>query len=149
MSMDGRQVRAIAPDEIGDCAAVYVDAFAQPPWNEACDPAQIADYLSGFIDRDGFCAWRLSVGGEIVGVALGIVVPCPGGAFLRLEDFCIAPKRQREGLGGLFFDQIQRLSAAQGCDSVLLATQPDVPARDFYLKQGLREIPTVYMYKEL
>ena len=57
-----------------------------------------------------------------------------------IEDFCIAPKWQRKGLGGAFLAEIQRQAAPLGCDSALLATQPDVPAHGFYLKHGFREI---------
>lgn len=144
-----QRVQTIAPDEIDACAAVYAEAYAQPPWDEAYAPEQIAGYLRAFMGQDGFCAWRLSVGGAITGVALGIVVPCPDGPFLRLEDFCVAPRWQRQGLGGAFLAEIERLSAGLGCDSVLLATQPDVPAHRFYLKQGFREVPTAFMHKDV
>ena len=141
-------VRPISDAEVGDCARVYAAAYGRPPWNEALDPGQICACIRRFIGRDGFCAWRAEAGGEIVGVALGVVVPYVGGAFLRLEDLCVAPDHQRSGVGGAFIREIERLSQALGCDSMLLATQPDVPAHDFYLKQGLRDIPTAYMFRE-
>ena len=141
-------VRPVADDEIDACAAVYAAAYSEAPWNEALDPGQVRSYIRDFAGRDGFCAWRLSVGGEIAGVALGIVVPCVDAPFLRVEDFCVAPKWQRRGLGGAFLAEIQRQAADMGCDCALLATQPDVPARLFYLKQGFQEIPTAYLYKD-
>ena len=88
------------------------------------------------------------MGGEIAGVALGIVVPCTDAPFLRIEDFCIAPNWQQKGLGGAFLAWIQRQAASLGCDCALLATQPDAPAHRFYLNQGFREIPTAYLYKD-
>ncbi len=141
-------VRPVAAGEIDACAAVYAAAYSEAPWNEALDPGQVRNYIRAFAGRDGFCAWRLSVGGEIAGVALGIVVPCVDAPFLRVEDFCVAPKWQRRGLGGAFLAEIQRQAADMGCDCALLATQPDVPARLFYLKQGFQEIPTAYLYKD-
>ena len=140
-------VRTVADEEIDACAAVYSAAYNQPPWNEALSPGQISGYIRAFTGRDGFCAWRLAIGSEIVGVALGIVVPCTDAPFLRIEDFCISPKWQRKGLGGAFLAEIQRQGAELGCDCTLLATQPDGPAHGFYLKQGFREIPTSCLFK--
>ena len=142
------EAQPISPDTVDACAAVYIAAYGEAPWNEAPDPDNVKSYIRLFMDRDGFCAWQLAVGGEIAGVALGIIVPYTEGAFLRVEDLCIAPKRQRQGFGGAFLREIQRQSAALGCDSMLLATQPGAPAHSFYLKQGFRDIPTAYMYKE-
>ena len=144
----GCAVQPVSPETIDGCAAVYVAAYGEAPWNEPLDPERVRRYIRAFMDREGFCAWRLCVEGKIAGVALGIVVPCTEGAFLRVEDLCVAPRWQRQGLGGAFLREIQRQSAALGCDSMLLATQPDVPAHGFYLKQGFRDIPTAYMYKE-
>ena len=141
-------VRPVADEEIDACAAVYSAAYNQPPWNEALSPGQIGGYIRAFTGRDGFCAWRLAVGDEIAGVALGIVVPCMDAPFLRIEDFCVAPKWQRRGLGGAFLGEIQKQAADLGCDCALLATQPDVPAHGFYLKQGFREIPTAYLFRD-
>ena len=138
----------VSPDAIDGCAAAYIAAYGEAPWNEVLDPARVRRYIRAFTDREGFYAWRLAVGGETAGVALGVVVPCPEGAFLRVEDLCVAPKWQRQGLGGAFLREIQRQSAALGCNSTLLATQPDAPAHRFYLKQGFRDIPTAYMYRE-
>ena len=84
-------VRPIAACEIDACAAVYCDAYRKAPWNEALSPEQVGGYIRAFTGREGFCAWRLAVEGEIAGVALGIVVPCVDAPFLRIEDFCIAP----------------------------------------------------------
>lgn len=141
-------VRPVAAHEIDACADVYAAAYREAPWNEALNPGQVSDYIRAFTGRDGFCAWRLSIEGTIAGVALGIVVPCVDAPFLRVEDFCVAPKWQRRGLGRVFLAEIQRQAADMGCDCALLATQPAVPARLFYLKQGFREIPTAYLYKD-
>lgn len=141
-------VQPVSSDTIDSCATVYVAAYGKAPWNEALDPDRVQRYIRAFMDREGFRAWRLAIGDETAGVALGIIVPCTEGAFLRVEDLCIAPKWQRQGLGGAFLREIQRQSAALGCDSMLLATHPDAPAHGFYLKQGFRDIPTAYMYKE-
>ena len=141
-------VRPVADDEIDACAAVYSAAYGEAPWNEALSPGQVIGYIRAFTGRDGFCAWRLAVGGEIAGMALGIVVPCTDAPFLRIEDFCVAPKWQRRGLGGAFLDEIRKQAAGLGCDCALLATQPDVPAHGSYLKQGFRELPTAYLCRD-
>ena len=141
-------VQPISPDTIDSCAAAYGAAYGEAPWNEALDQEHVRRYIRAFMDRDGFRAWQLTVEGEITGVALGIIVPYTEGAFLRVEDLCVAPKWQRQGFGGAFLREIQRQSAAQGCDSMLLLTQPDVPAHGFYLKQGFRDIPTAFMFKD-
>ena len=143
-------VRPVAADEIDACAAAYAAAYSEALWAEALNPGQVNGYIRTFSGRDGFCAWRLSVDGEIAGVALGIVVPCVDAPFLRIEDFCVAPKWQRKGLGGAFLAALKQEGVRHDCDCMMLATMRDYPAHRFYEKNGFAPLKdSVLLYQNL
>ena len=134
---------------IDACAAVYTAAYSQPPWNENLRADQTAAYLRRYAERSGLHMYALMCEGAPAGVALCSIVPCIGGDFARIEDFCIAPDRQRMGLGTHFMHLICADLRARGCDSALLATQRDYPSHRFYLKNGFVPLDaSVQLYRE-
>lgn len=139
--MSGR-LRVFEPsrEQLAPYAEVYQTAFAAPPWEEAYDRAEVLAYLAGFCAGGALHCFALEEDGQPLGVALAVVVPCVGAPFLRVEDFCIAGKRQRQGFGAHFLRALAREAEGLGCDSILLSTQRDFPAYRFYVKNGLQEI---------
>lgn len=131
------------------CAAVYQKAYAQEPWNEVYTAEEAAAYIHKYSDSNTKCAYALVDGQQVLGVALGLVVPCIDSDYFRLEDVCIDPDCQRKGLGSRFMQLLARQVAAKRCDSILLGTQRGYPSHQFYLKNGFQEIESVLMYKSL
>ena len=131
------------------CVEIYISAYGEAPWNEKYREEDVRRYLMDFLDSDTKCAYVLAQGEDILGVALGLVVPCIGSHYFRLEDICIDPKYQRAGCGRelirLMTDSLRR----KDCDSMLLGTQRGYPSHKFYLQCGFREIDSVLLYREM
>lgn len=99
-----------------------------------------------------FTIFRLpehAIGEGIIGVALGLVIPCVGSRYFRLEDVCIDPEYQRMGYGREFIELMANCLREKDCDSILLGTQREYPSHKFYLKNGFREIDSVLLFREL
>ena len=90
----------------------------------------------------------LVLDGKIIGIALGLIVPCIGSDYFRLEDICLSSEYQGKGLGSQFIKLISDRVLSENCDSILLGTQRGCPAHKFYLKNGFKEIESVLLYKE-
>lgn len=136
-------------EDIAACAQAYGSAYSVPPWNEAYDPAQIEAYIASYLASDTLCCYALRAEAEIIGLALGMIVPGIDGPYLRVEDFCIAAKHQRRGYGGGMMRLLMEAVGQRGCDSVLLGTQKGFPSHRFYLKNGFVEIESALMYREI
>lgn len=134
---------------IEKCAHLYQSAYKNEPWNEEYSVIEITDYLSRFLNSGTKRAYVLVLDEEIIGVALGLIVPCVDSDYFRLEDICLSPAYQRKGYGSQFIKLISDCVANENCDSILLGTQRDYPAHRFYLKNGFEKIDSVLLHREI
>ena len=133
---------------IETCANIYQNAYKNEPWNEEYSLIEITDYLSRFLNSETKRAYMLMLDEEIIGIALGLIVPCIGSDYFRLEDICLSHKHQRKGFGSQFIELISDCVTNEKCDSILLGTQRGYPAHKFYLKNKFQEIDSVLLYRE-
>lgn len=131
------------------CAEIYINAYGEAPWNEKYKVEDVEKYITDFLDSDTKCAYVLVTGEEIIGVALGLIIPCVGSRYFRLEDVCIDSEYQRMGYGREFIELMANCLREKDCDSILLGTQREYPSHNFYLKNGFREIDSVLLYREI
>ena len=134
---------------IEKCAYLYQSAYKNEPWNEEYSIVEITDYLSRFLNSGTKRAYVLVLDEEIIGVALGLIVPCVGSDYFRLEDICLSPQYQRNGFGSRFIKLISDCVLKENCDSILLGTQKDYPAHNFYLNNDFQEIDSILLYRKL
>ncbi len=135
--------------ELSACAGVYLSAYGGEPWKEVYEKGKIEAYLAGFCGQDGRKCLAAEENGEIMGVALILVVPSIDAPYFRIEDFCVSAEKQRMGYGTLFMKGILEEAKKEGCDSVLLGTQRGFPSHRFYLKNGFTEIDSVLLYRPI
>ena len=147
--MTGLQIIVPREGDLPACAKCYADAYAQPPWNETCAEPDVIRYLAAYLSSESRCCFAAAVGGQIVGVALALIVPSLDGPYLRIEDFCIDPACQRRGYGTAFLSSLNAEAKKLGCDCILLGTQREFPAYAFYLRNGFSEIPSALLYREV
>ena len=135
--------------EISACAKVYISAYREEPWEEVYEETEVETYIRAYLNSDTKCCFAAVEQEQIVGLVLGLIVPCIGEPFFRIEDFCISPEVQRKGCGSIFMELIAKEAAKRGCDSILLGTQREFPSHKFYLKNGFQEIESVLLFKEI
>ncbi len=134
------RLRAMTGRLFPACAAVYAAAYAQPPWGERYDRAALCEYFARFLTGSGAVGWALCEGSAVVGLLLGVVVPHPAGACLRVEDFCVDPAHQRQGVGSELLRLAKEQLPALGCDGITLSTVRGYPAQAFYAANGFCEL---------
>ncbi|MEG1560023.1 MAG: GNAT family N-acetyltransferase [Clostridia bacterium] len=131
-------------------AQICVEAYREEPWNECHDLFEMQKYISKFISFQPKSCYVLLDSDEIVGIALCILIPCTDKDYMRIENFCISPIKQRNGLGSVFINLISEKAKAMGAGSLLLGTVKDFPSHDFYLKNHFQEIfSSVLLYREI
>ena len=142
-------IKKMDTESIAICANIYQSAYKNEPWNEEYSIIEITEYLSRFLNSETKRAYMLTLNEDIIGVALGLIVPCVDSDYFRLEDICLSPDHQRKGFGSQFINLIFERVSLENCDSVLLGTQRGFHAHHFYLKNGFQEIDSVLLYREL
>lgn len=135
--------------QIPACAQVYISAYRTEPWNEVYQDEETKRYIAAFLNSNTRKCFALSDHDQILGIALGLVIPSIPCPYFRIEDFCIASAVHRKGYGHAFMELLFKEIARLGCDSILLGTQKGYPSHQFYLKNGFQEIESVLLYKEV
>lgn len=119
------------------CAALYMETFNAPPWNETWQFDDALQRLSGFLETPrshGVIA--TTPGGDLVGFALGHVERSAAADHFLLQEMCVHPDRQRHGHGTALLEEL-----ASGIPDVhhwYLLTARESPAAAFYERIGFR-----------
>lgn len=142
-------IRDVNCFDVSKCAEVYQNAYSQEPWNEKYSVDDLSIYIANFLESNTKCAYSLLIEDEIIGLALGLIIPCVGSQYFRIEDICIDPKYQKMGYGKKFLELIANSLLSRKCDSILLGTQRGYPSHEFYIRNEFREIDSVLLYREL
>ncbi len=126
--------------DIDICTQMYIETYAQSPWEETYDSLSINKYINSFVLHNDRFSMVLKEKGIIIGMVLGIRVPAPDGDFLRIEEICIRHSEQRKGYGTEFFRRLKEFIKESGMDSIALNTVRGYPAFSFYQKNGFQYI---------
>ena len=143
------EIKEMGAESVEICANIYQSSYKYKPWDEEYSIDEITKYLSRFTNSKAKRAYILLSDDKIIGIALGLIVPCIDSDYFRLEDICLSPDHQRKGFGSQFINLISERVSLENCDSVLLGTQRGFPAHHFYLKNGFKETDSVLLYREI
>ena len=143
------EIKEMNEESVAICAHLYQNVYKTDPWNEQYAIDEVTEYLSRFLKSKTKRAYMLMLDEQIIGIALGLIVPCIGSDYFRLEDICISPQYQRSGFGSQFIKLISACIVQENCDSILLGTQRNYPAHRFYLKNDFKEIDSVLLYLDI
>ena len=142
-------IKEIDHKSILPCAILYQKVYKEAPWNEEYSIDEVTDYLNRFTNSKTKRAYMMLLEDEVIGITLGLLVPCIGSDYFRLEDICLDTEYQNRGLGSRFIQLLSERLLDEKCDSILLGTQKGYPAHRFYLKNDFQEIDSVLLYKSL
>lgn len=135
-------IREFTPDDLEPATDLYLRVFAAPPWNETWHPHMARARLLQIArtpNNRGLA--MLGSEGEMLGFALGFIEPWKEGWEYYLKEMCIAPERQRQGLGSRLMRELGTRLAAEGIDRIYLLTARGDLSEAFYTKLGFYTSP--------
>ena len=143
--------RAIGVPDLAQAEALFIRVFTAEPWNDDwSDRAQLHQYLLDLVEQRNSLAYGLFASESLIGMALGRVKHWCTGTEYEIDELCVHPDCQGVGVGTRFLNRIAQSARAAGCVRILLQTARDVPAFDFYQKNGFIELEShVSLYKPL
>ena len=131
----------LGADRFGELKLLFRDTFTNPPWNDDwSDDIQLTEYLLDLTGSRNSLAFGLLDGDRLVGLSLGSIMHWCTGTEYYIYEFCIDRSRQHEGLGTFFLHGIEDAVRDMGVDHIFLQTENNVPAYDFYRKNGFTEL---------
>ncbi len=80
--------------------------------------------------------------GELIGISLGYIKHWYSGTEYIINELCIKTEKQGSGAGTFFISEIEKAIKALGLKQIFLLTDSNVPAYNFYKKNGFVECET-------
>lgn len=120
-----------------ECVRVYMDTFSKEPWNDVYESKEpVENYFDNFFDNNYFLGYVIVEDDKIEGISVGMKKPWYGGVEYYIDELCVSYEKQGTGMGSFFLDKIEENLKDQGLNGIILNTDKDFPAFDFYVKNG-------------
>lgn len=145
------EIREIGMAETEDIKRVINEAFSAPPWNDDwSDDANFTLYIKDIIGGSSSLSFGLFEKERMIGLCLGRIKHWFNGAEYVIDDICVCPDVQGQGIGSCWLAMVEDALREHGVARVGLLTRRDAPAFGFYRKNGYDEaLADVWMKKEL
>ncbi|MCL2456958.1 MAG: GNAT family N-acetyltransferase [Defluviitaleaceae bacterium] len=123
------------------CAKIYVEAFNAPPLcYDFLSEAKAERYLRDLTKTPGFLGYTYWINGEMTAFCFGKLDNYFQGVMFEVEELAVVPQKHRSGVGSLVMSLLEAKLAGYGVSAVSLNTSRELPAFNFYLKNGYEEI---------
>ncbi len=137
-------LKRLGPEDREDIKEVFVSVFTAEPW---CDDWSDAEQLDLYLQDLTGQGYSLTYGlyddaGELIGISLGYIKHWYSGTEYIINELCIRTERQGAGAGTFFIREIEKAIRELGIKQIFLLTDSNVPAYEFYRKNGFTEQTT-------
>ncbi len=119
---------------------LFVSVFTKEPWNDDwSDKNQLQLYIHDLIGQKNSLTFGLYEETELIGISMGHIRHWHTGTEYYIDELCIRTSKQREGIGTLFVNEIEKACKELGLFHIFLLTENNVPAYEFYKKRKFYE----------
>lgn len=137
-------LKRLGPENLEAIKAVFVSVFTKEPW---CDDWSDEEQLDLYIRDLTGQGYSLTYGlfddtDELIGISLGYIKHWYSGTEYIINELCIRTDRQGAGAGTFFLREIEKAIRELGLKQIFLLTDSNVPAYEFYRKNGFIESET-------
>lgn len=141
-------IKQFTSQDLPNCVQLFIKTFNCPPWNDQWTKELAERYLLEIIDRKRFVGFLLYEGTELVGASFGCLKSWWSNDELLIEEFFISPDHQHQGFGQKLIKEIIRYTEENDIPSIILLTNKEKPAFDFYKKNNFEYVENfVLMYR--
>ena len=136
---------------LSQMADLYREAFSGEPWNDDwSDTNQLNEYMKDISKGYNALNYGLMIDGELVGMSVGKISHWWEGTNNNIEELCIAPSYQGQGIGSEFLELIEQSAREKGLAGIFLQTDNDKPSYRFYHKNGYKDLDKhISLYKKI
>ena len=120
---------------------LFTGVFTGEPWNDDwSDSGQLDHYIKDLCGQEYSLTYGLYDGDELIGLSMGYIKHWYTGTEYIINELCIRTDRQGCGAGTGFLTQIEKAIKQMGVRQIFLLTDRDMPAFNFYKKNGFVEV---------
>lgn len=135
------KLKRIGMNETEAIKELFVGVFAIEPWNDDwSNQEQLDFYLSDLVGQSNSLTYGLFEDEKLIGVSMGHIRHWYSGTEYYIDELCIQTDKQGNGIGTHFLKEIEKGIKEIGLSQIFLQTESNVPAYDFYQKNGFCEL---------
>ena len=138
-------------NNLNEMAELYRISFAGEPWNDDwSNTEQLYKYMKEISGSYNSLNYGLKLDGKLVAMSIGMIRHWWEGTNYNIEELCVSPELQGQGIGSYFMELIEKDIQTRGAVGIFLQTDNDKPAYSFYHKIGFGNLGQhVSLYKAL
>ena len=131
-------LKRLSIDDKEEIKKVFVGVFTKEPWyDDWSDEEQLDMYICDLVGQGYSLTYGLyDDSGELIGISLGYIKHWYSGTEYIINELCIKTEKQGAGAGTFFIHAIEEAIKEQGLKQIFLLTESNVPAFEFYRKNG-------------
>ena len=128
---------------------LFISVFTDEPWNDDwSDSKQLDCYIDDLCGQSYSLTFGLYDGGELIGISMGDIKHWFRGTEYLINELCIKTDRQGTGAGTFFLTEIEKAIKEMGLKQIFLLTDRDMPAYNFYKKNGYVEVSNLVPFSK-
>ena len=136
-------LRQLDASDFDHIKMLFRTVFTAPPWNEDwSDEDQLNEYLRDLMGQRTPLSLGLFENGTLIGLSIGYIKHWYSGPEYIINELCIKTEKQGSGAGTVFIREIEKAIKELGLKQIFLLTDSNVPAYNFYKKNGFVECET-------
>jgi|GEM_PF-233223 len=136
---DGMEFRKFSHQDFDNTAKLYKEVFSAQPWNdEWIKLSKVKEYLNELIRNPVFSGYVVYQNSQMVAACFGHSRSWWSGNEFFIDEFFVSSDCQGQGIGSLLMDYLENHPELTDVDSFQLLTNYNVPAKDFYHKNGFK-----------
>ena len=132
-------------------AELFKKAFGREPWNDDwSDEKQLKEYIKEISHSYNALNYGLLINGELAALSIGMIRHWWEGTNYNIDELCVSPQFQSQGLGSRFLALIEADIRKKGLAGIFLQTDNDKPSYHFYHKNGFTDLDAhISLYKSV
>ena len=128
---------------------LFTGVFTGEPWNDDwSDSKQLDCYIDDLCGQSYSLTYGLFEGGELIGLSMGYIKHWYTGTEYIIDELCIKTDRQGTGAVTFFLTEIEKAIKEMGLKQIFLLTDRDMPAYNFYKKNGYVEVSNLVPFSK-
>lgn len=140
-------IRGYETSDLSGAAEVFKETFTAPPWKEKWNTENAEQRVFELMDAPQSMGYVCEEEGRIVAIVLGRKLTYLRGPEYVIDEFCVLPEFQNQGIGTEMLEYIRADLIHHGIIAMVLLTTKGYPSEKFYLKNGFEQSEDmIFMY---
>lgn len=141
------ELKELTMQDMPEIREKFLHVFTAEPWcDDWSDGKQLDDYLEDLMGQSNSLTLGYMDEGSIAALSMGRIKHWYTGTEYFIDELFVYTPYQGKGVGSAFISAMKDYLRDNGIKHIFLLTDRDVPAYNFYLKNGFEEMDGIVSF---